>query len=287
MNLFLKGMDMRKVINLGIIIVTTILPVILALYVIKDEANTFVWSLYIIPKFFILMYSSKWITAIITNLVYTILEITSQHYFLASEESQDMLLVLVFIPIVNLIIFFILAYFRIKLKRINDKLIDIVVHDHLTGIYNRRYFDISMEKSISAYIKSKISFQIILFDIDHFKVINDTYGHPCGDYILKELTNLINDEIRSQDIFTRNGGEEFAIILPETNIENGEEIAHRIRKIIEEFPFQYKNTIIQVTISIGLATYQGESMDELMDRADSALYKAKTNGRNQIIMAEY
>lgn len=278
---------MRKFINPGIIIATTILPVILALYVIKDESSTFVWSLYIIPNYFILLNSSKWVTAIITNLMFTVLEVISQYYFLASEESTDMLMVRVLVPIINSTIFFILAYFRIKFKRINDNLLDLVVHDQLTGIYNRRYFDTSMQKCISSYIKSRIPFQIILFDIDHFKGINDTYGHLCGDYILKELTRSINNEIRELDIFTRIGGEEFVIILPETNIIDGEKIAQRIRKMIEEFPFQYHNTSIQVTISIGMATYKGESMDEFMDRVDSALYKAKTNGRNKVVLAKY
>lgn len=277
---------MRKFIYPMIIITTTILPIFIALYVIKSDANTFVWSLYIIPNYFILLYSSKWLTAIVSNLVYTFIEVFSQYYFLVSENETNLFLVVVLIPIINSTIFFILAYIRIKFKRMNEQLIDLVNHDPLTGIYNRRYFDTFIEQSISTFFRDKTPFQIIMFDIDHFKRINDTYGHPCGDYILKVLASLINNEIRELDIFTRIGGEEFAIILPETNIKDGEKIARKIRKMIEEFPFHYHNISIQVTISIGLATYNGESLEELMDRVDSALYKAKTNGRNQVIMAE-
>lgn len=279
-------MEMRKFIYPMIIITTTILPIFIALYVIKSDANTFVWSLYIIPNYFILLYSSKWLTAIVSNLVYTFIEVFSQYYFLVSENETNLFLVVVLIPIINSTIFFILAYIRIKFKRMNEQLIDLVNHDPLTGIYNRRYFDTFIEQSISTFFRDKTPFQIIMFDIDHFKRINDTYGHPCGDYILKVLASLINNEIRELDIFTRIGGEEFAIILPETNIKDGEKIARKIRKMIEEFPFHYHNISIQVTISIGLATYNGESLEELMDRVDSALYKAKTNGRNQVIMAE-
>lgn len=279
-------MEMRKFIYPMIIITTTILPIFIALYVIKSDANTFVWSLYIIPNYFILLYSSKWLTAIVSNLVYTFIEVFSQYYFLVSENETNLFLVVVLIPIINSTIFFILAYIRIKFKRMNEQLIDLVNHDPLTGIYNRRYFDTFIEQSISTFFRDKTPFQIIMFDIDHFKRINDTYGHPCGDYILKVLASLINNEIRELDIFTRIGGEEFAIILPETNIKDGEKIARKIREMIEEFPFHYHNISIQVTISIGLATYNGESLEELMDRVDSALYKAKTNGRNQVIMAE-
>lgn len=278
---------MRKFIISGIII-STILPVILALFVIQDEASTFVWSLFIIPNYLLLLFSTKWSTAIITNLAYTVLEIISQYYFLVPEVSGNMLIkVLVLVPMINSIIFFMLAYFRIKFKKVNDQLEDLVAHDPLTGIYNRRYFDTAIEKNIISYTKTGKPFQLIFFDIDHFKLINDNYGHPCGDYVLKELTRVITSEVRSEDVFTRIGGEEFALLMPETTVENGEILAQRMRKAIEEITLRYNDTLIPVTISIGVASYHGGSIAELINKADSALYKAKSNGRNQVVIADH
>lgn len=286
--LVLKGKEMRKFFVVGTIIIITILPMILALFVFRDGASTFVWSLYIIPNYLIFLHYSNWTAAIITNLAYTILEIVSQHYFLAPEISENMLLiVLVLVPLIHSIIFFILASYRIKFKKVNDQLIDLVEHDSLTGIYNRRYFDRSIEKYVAAFASKRNPFQLIMFDIDHFKKINDTYGHPCGDYVLKELTRVFTNEVRSMDVCTRIGGEEFAILLPNTNAEEGAIIAHRIRKSIEELQLVYNNTIIPVTISIGVATYCGGALNDLIDKADTALYKAKNNGRNQVIIADH
>ncbi|MGG4555264.1 GGDEF domain-containing protein [Paenibacillus humicus] len=129
----------------------------------------------------------------------------------------------------------------------NDELIDLVVHDPLTGIYNRRYFETSMKKSISSYMRSRSPFQIILFVIDHFKGINDTYGHPCGDYILKELTRLINSEIGDKDTFARIGGEEFAIILSQSNLEEIEEISQRIRQRVEQMRQSNKTEVLLIS----------------------------------------
>lgn len=283
---FLKGFNMRKHVNLGLIIVTSILPILLALFVLNDEANTFIWALYLVPSFLIIISSPKWITSIITIIGYMSIELITQYFFLDIVDSGVVgLKVLVINPIVNAIIFFTLTYYRMKFKKITDDLEDLVVHDPLTGIYNRRYFDISIEKNISANKRAGTLFQFILLDIDHFKMINDTYGHPGGDYILKELTRLISNEIRGVDIFARIGGEEFTILLPETTIERGEIIAQRIRKLIEEARFVYNDTLIPVTVSIGLAAYKGGTISELMDKADIALYKAKNDGRNQVVVA--
>ncbi|MCJ8007409.1 GGDEF domain-containing protein [Lederbergia wuyishanensis] len=278
---------MHKYKILGIIIFTSFLPIILALLFFNDEAYNFLWSLLFIPGFLIIITYPKRAIAIITILGYICVEIFTQYYFLdIGDSSAVRLKVLIMNPLVNAIILFSVAYYRIKVKIMTDQLHDLVIHDPLTGIYNRRYFDLFLESSVSEYEKSGKSFQLIYFDIDHFKMINDQYGHPCGDHILKGLTRIINNQIRGLDIFFRIGGEEFAIFLPETSIKTAESVANRLRRVIDETSFDYNCTPIKVTISIGIAQYNGEEIQKLINRVDSALYRAKTNGRNQVVVFE-
>jgi len=120
---------------------------------------------------------------------------------------------------------------------------------------------------------------IIYFDIDHFKQINDTYGHKKGDFILKEVSKIILQNIRKTDIFGRWGGEEFIIILPFTNLENALILAEKLRKKIEEHDFDG----INITISFGVTELKiDDNADTLINRADEALYKAKNKGRNRV-----
>jgi len=121
---------------------------------------------------------------------------------------------------------------------------------------------------------------ILIFDIDHFKTINDNYGHIEGDLILKELGELIKSLIRTTDIFGRLGGEEFIILFPETNLASAAIIAEKLRKAVEEHIFTNGKNI---TISIGVGTFiQGTSIDDVIKEADNMLYKAKKGGRNRV-----
>jgi diguanylate cyclase (GGDEF)-like protein len=142
--------------------------------------------------------------------------------------------------------------------------------DELTGILNRRGI-IKEAKKIS------VESTLLFFDIDHFKKINDTYGHDFGDYVLKELTKLITQNIRNSDVFGRWGGEEFVLILRGTKYPDGLKVAEKIRKIIENHDFKG----VKVTISIGVAPFRGD-LQKAVEKADEALYKAKNGGRNQV-----
>lgn len=151
--------------------------------------------------------------------------------------------------------------------------------DKLTKIYNRFKFDeiLSVETSRSRRYKTPLS--IAVFDIDLFKSINDLYGHDIGDSLLEEVTTIVKSIIRTSDSFARWGGDEFAIILPNTKLENAYQLAEKIRTTIESHTFASKES---VTISIGLAEYtEGESELEILKRADTMLYKAKHLGRNK------
>ncbi|SFV64341.1 hypothetical protein MNB_SV-3-1522 [hydrothermal vent metagenome] len=149
--------------------------------------------------------------------------------------------------------------------------------DKLTGIYNKNYFNTVLE----TLIREKEEGVLAVLDIDNFKSINDTYGHLAGDDILKELTQLIQDNIRREDIFARWGGEEFLLLLKHTNVENALLKLERVRKVIDTHQFKYAG---HVTVSFGVAKSEEneESIHSLLQRADQALYKAKNNGKNMI-----
>lgn len=154
--------------------------------------------------------------------------------------------------------------------------------DGLTQIYNKRYFMEVLEREISRSHRYARELSLIMFDIDHFKKINDTYGHLAGDYVLKHLAAAIRTRIRREDIMARYGGEEFAIILPEIDLQHSFQLAEKIRILVERTAFEFERAIIPVTISLGLATSNNDihSPDDLIRLADEKLYEAKQSGRN-------
>ena len=158
------------------------------------------------------------------------------------------------------------------------------VTDPLTGLYNRRHFEDNLEREFlrASRYNNELSFAII--DIDFFKKVNDTYGHSAGDYVLKEVAYLILQNLRKTDMVFRYGGEEFTVIITETPIERAVVPLERLRKAVEEYPFNHNGQKIQVTISVGVSEVSKkiETVNQLFEDADKALYKAKENGRNQI-----
>lgn len=156
--------------------------------------------------------------------------------------------------------------------------------DSLTNIYNRRYFYNTSREFFDLAQKNHLSFSILLIDIDHFKKVNDTYGHDVGDTVLREVCNNINQVIPEGDLFARHGGEEFSILLKNTDIESGIELADRVRKSVENLEVTTKSATIQVTISIGVVQFSSafDSFDDLIVYSDKALYIAKEKGRNCI-----
>lgn len=171
-------------------------------------------------------------------------------------------------------------------ENFNENL-EMVVADPLTGLGNRRYFDRSVEPLIDALESGAVTpFTIILFDIDHFKRVNDILGHDMGDHILKEVAARLVTNMRAIDIVSRYGGEEFMIAMPETTEADGYAAADRIRALIAGTPIFVDNEALTITMSAGVSQAQpGEPMRETQKRADTALYKAKHAGRNQVIAA--
>ena len=156
--------------------------------------------------------------------------------------------------------------------------------DALTGLYNRRHLDANLEREFLRSKRYHNNLSIAVIDIDFFKKVNDTYGHLCGDYVLKEVAYMILDTLRKTDMVFRYGGEEFVALLTETPLEKALIPLERLRKRIEKYPFEYNDNKFQVTISIGVnSTESGvETAGEFLDGADKALYLAKNNGRNNV-----
>jgi len=172
----------------------------------------------------------------------------------------------------------ILIIFLIK-RYVKDNLEYLVNYDGLTNVYNRRHFYECLGSEIFRSQRYHRSLSFIMFDIDHFKRINDTYGHDIGDSVLKELSQLIQNNIRKCDILSRLGGEEFGILSPETKIEDAYALSEKLRKIVENHTFKY---VGRITISLGITqSMQGDNIDSIYKRADTALYTAKNRGRNR------
>lgn len=167
------------------------------------------------------------------------------------------------------------------------KLKKLAITDPLTGIYNRRHFFELAEHEFERGQRYKYPLSVIILDIDHFKEVNDSHGHAVGDQVLKTFTQLCLQNIRDGDVFARIGGEEFVILQPLTYIAQCAQGADRLRKLVQDIPIYADDEPVYITISMGIAGTELEkaiSLDDLINRADQALYKAKQSGRNQIMI---
>jgi len=173
-----------------------------------------------------------------------------------------------------------------ELLQANVKLREMAFRDGLTGLYNYRYFQDLMDREVSRAMRYQLALSLMLFDIDHFKKVNDTYGHPAGDEVLRQLAGLVQETMRVTDIVVRYGGEEFAVILPSTDVAGCRVFATRLRRRVENMEIVVNGIPIRITISVGVAGYDPtqKQLDKsmLINNADSALYKAKHNGRNRV-----
>jgi len=168
------------------------------------------------------------------------------------------------------------------------------VTDHLTGLYNARYFEIRLDEEVARALRYKSNFSLVFCDIDLFKSINDTYGHPCGDEVLKEIGRVLNDMIegmnvvsrlRKSDIVARYGGEEFVMILPETHKEAAVVAIERVRRGLAAHRFECGEDEFHVTMSFGVAEFleDAKNATDLILKADQAMYRAKHDGRNRVV----
>lgn len=185
---------------------------------------------------------------------------------------------------------------QLKRKRYADKLwenfhlsMQLATTDAVTGLYNRHYLTSHLETRLQAAQSSGKALSVLMMDIDHFKRVNDTYGHAVGDLVLKEFAVRIGKNIRGVDLAARYGGEEFVVMMPETPTDWAFMIGDRLRQEVSENPFEVGTSEgpLTVSVSIGVATsFEGQSPSALLEAADKALYEAKEGGRNRVIIAE-
>jgi diguanylate cyclase (GGDEF)-like protein len=160
------------------------------------------------------------------------------------------------------------------------------LRDGLTKVFNKKYFQDRLESEFAYAVRHSSPLSLVMFDIDHFKKINDTYGHLAGDYALVTLANVVAQTIRQEDVFARYGGEEFAVICRGVDLQGASAFGERIRRMVQAQLFLYQETEIRVTISVGVATVPDVGMREpaeLIALADEALYEAKRGGRNRVV----
>jgi diguanylate cyclase (GGDEF)-like protein len=179
--------------------------------------------------------------------------------------------------------------FAMELKAVNEQLRERAYRDELTGLYNHRYFHEMMEAEMNRASRYQHAMSLIMLDIDNFKHINDTYGHPQGDEVLRSVSFVLQQSIRACDIVSRYGGEEFTIVLPETDMQGVVTIAERVRRGVESQPINFNGNSIKVTVSLGATTFEPvrtpEDKSIVITAADNALYNAKTNGKNRLSVA--
>ena len=167
----------------------------------------------------------------------------------------------------------------------HEEIYRMTIVDGLTGAHNKRYFLEFVEREIARCARYGRPLSLLMFDIDHFKKINDTHGHLTGDYVLKEMTRRLLERVRKEELLARYGGEEFAAVLPETDHDGAMQFGEAIRGLVGESAFEYEGDMISVTISVGVHTLTGQNVevDAFIKLADENLYRAKRGGRDRVI----
>ena len=164
---------------------------------------------------------------------------------------------------------------------------DLVMRDGLTEIFNKRKYEEEVEREVARASRYSRPLTLVLFDIDHFKAVNDTYGHLCGDFVLKQVAERVRSALRAEQIFARVGGEEFVVLCPETDGDHGSRLAEKLRDRIGAEPVEYAGFQVPVTCSFGVAQLGRKMRDgvALYEVADRALYESKQGGRNMVQLA--
>ncbi len=168
----------------------------------------------------------------------------------------------------------------------HEEIYRLTIIDGLTQLHNYRYFLDFLDRELARSVRHARPLSVLLIDLDHFKVVNDTYGHLCGDHVLRELADRLRPQVRREDLFARYGGEEFAVVLVETPAAEAAAAGERVRHAVAAGPFAFDGREIAVTVSVGVATTQGDepalTPAGLLQVADARLYAAKHDGRNAV-----
>ena len=166
----------------------------------------------------------------------------------------------------------------------HETIYNMTITDGLTEVANRRKLEEFLERELAGAIRHKRPLAISVIDADHFKAVNDNFGHIAGDYVLRRIAHVIQGVIRKDELLARYGGEEFVIVMPESTLEQASLLAEKVRKLIEETKFHFEEHTIPVTVSVGVANHYSklQDVDAFIKAADEALYRAKETGRNRV-----
>jgi len=177
--------------------------------------------------------------------------------------------------------------FIVDAKNVLAERSEMAYKDALTGLGNRGFFDETLEKRTSLARRTEEDISLVFFDIDNFKLFNDNYGHDAGDYVLSSLGKIVNKNVRDSDIACRYGGEEVAVILPNTDKKGGYIAAEKIRSAVEGAEWNYEGKDLgKVTVSLGVSGYNYNDVGSFVKEADVAMYSAKADGRNRTVVSE-
>jgi diguanylate cyclase (GGDEF)-like protein len=168
----------------------------------------------------------------------------------------------------------------------HEEIYRLTILDGLTQVHNRRYLTEFLDREVVRSQRHSRPLSVLMLDIDRFKGVNDTFGHLCGDFVLRELADIVKVEVRKEDVFARYGGEEFALVLVETPPAEAAGVAERIRETVAGHQFRFESTPLNLTVSVGVATTSGDltmTPAALLKTADENLYEAKRAGRNRVV----
>jgi len=256
----------------------------------REEISLFFWAFALPAGCFSVMGDKKGIVFSLSFFFLNIILMILPEQFLPSKPYSSYIVVrysIIYI-ILTFIIYFYESSQQMLIRHIQqekDKFENASKHDLLTGLSNRRDIIEKMEDERERYLRLSKPFTLIIGDIDNFKQLNDSFGHDSGDYVLKIIGRILKNQVRGIDCPSRWGGEEFLIMLVETDLDGGQRVAERIRKKIEKTSFKYKNTLLPVTMTFGLSIYQSteDNIDACIKRADKCLYEGKYQGKNRVV----
>jgi len=244
------------------------------------------WMLFLMPLFGLIVLFPSWLVGNLCIVFLVVFRYLTQYFAFHGNIPNDYLYRLVSTSIVGWLILLTMTFFIIKNKRLVEELEYHSLTDNLTQAFNRRYLEQYFEKFLTESSGQKQPLSILLIDVDHFKKINDEFGHNAGDMVLQRLAVEITVIIRKSDVFVRMGGEEFALLLPNTDLNQANIMAEGIRNKVQEIKFDHHGATISFTISIGITKFKVDTLEQLIERADQALYQAKASGRNKVVILE-
>jgi diguanylate cyclase (GGDEF)-like protein len=258
----------------------------------RTDVSILLWAFLLPAMSFSIMGDKKGLVIALTFFCTSILLMTApQHMFNSAPYSPT---IVIRFSIIYLMLTFVIYYYESAqqmliryIQQERDNFENASKHDLLTGLSNRRDIMDKMENERERYSRIGKPFVIIMGDIDNFKNLNDTYGHDAGDYVLQTIGSILRNQVRGIDCPSRWGGEEFLIVLVDTDMESGQRVAERIRRKIENTNFNHKNKRLSVTMTFGLSAYQNaeDNIDESIKCADKALYEGKNRGKNTVVTA--